>query len=159
MYNGSNCDQKSQLSEILTEPLNSRELNTQFSISKVYDIWLQRHIRIENPSLWQSPNSFVLSFYYSFLSTQTVKTLFSVFFFIVLVIRVYSSLQPQQTFLESIYTILLVRLCDCVASHRRFQVGVVHYPLSKIRWGCIPPPGFLQIHFSFKLQFLFILYK
>ena len=26
MYNGSNCDQKSQLSEILTEPLNPRAL-------------------------------------------------------------------------------------------------------------------------------------
>ena len=25
MYNGSNCDQKSQLSEILTEPLNPRD--------------------------------------------------------------------------------------------------------------------------------------
>ena len=26
MFNGSNCDRKSQLSEILTEPLNPREL-------------------------------------------------------------------------------------------------------------------------------------
>ena len=26
MFNGSNCEQKSQLSEILTEPLNPREL-------------------------------------------------------------------------------------------------------------------------------------
>ena len=29
MYKGSNCDRKSQLSGILTEPLNPRELRTQ----------------------------------------------------------------------------------------------------------------------------------
>ena len=28
MFNGSNCDRKSQLSGILTEPLNPREIST-----------------------------------------------------------------------------------------------------------------------------------
>ena len=33
MFNGSNCDQKSQLSEILTEPLNPRDYTTNWQYS------------------------------------------------------------------------------------------------------------------------------
>ena len=41
MFNGSNCDRKSQLSSILTEPLNPREQADRFEITyplNFYDI-------------------------------------------------------------------------------------------------------------------------
>ena len=41
MFNGSNCDRKSQFSEILTEPLNPREFMIEEMIGKLsikYDI-------------------------------------------------------------------------------------------------------------------------
>ena len=34
MYNGSNCDQKSQLSKILTEPSNPRDFNSDHLVSR-----------------------------------------------------------------------------------------------------------------------------
>ena len=37
MFKGSNCDRKLQLSKILTEPLNPRELGIHIIVFKSYD--------------------------------------------------------------------------------------------------------------------------
>ena len=39
MYKGSNCDRKSQLSEILTEPLNPRDWQNSSSREKIYMLY------------------------------------------------------------------------------------------------------------------------
>ena len=50
MYNGSNCDRKPKLSDILTEPLNPRGEVPRFSHFDVY--WIQTYKLTDKQSIY-----------------------------------------------------------------------------------------------------------